>query len=45
MIDTVPADVQLTDDIALLPFKVKTAELIVTGADLVFHVIARVRLI
>ncbi|KAF9480740.1 heme peroxidase [Pholiota conissans] len=42
MLNTVPADVQLTDEITLLPFKVKVAELIVNNTDVIFNAIARV---
>ena len=43
MINTVPSDVQLTEEIAFLPFKIRRAEITVNNNQLIFHVDVRVR--
>ncbi|KAF8189020.1 heme peroxidase [Pholiota molesta] len=42
MINTVPSNVQLTDTIALLPFKVTSAQLTIQDGQLLFDVLVRV---
>jgi len=45
MIDTVPADVTLTDEIALLPVKVSSADISVVNDRLIFVTCLRVRIL
>lgn len=43
MINTTPSNVQLTDAIDLLPFKVTSAQLTIQDGQLLFDVLVRVR--